>query len=88
MVRWLVMCARGVFAVQRYLVIMMFGTPSSDRNSAAEDPAGPEPTIRTSVWTTLASGRAVSVTPSLKITIVFLWCGLTAGNLILMKFGA
>ena len=24
--RWLVMCARGVLAVHRYLVIMMFGT--------------------------------------------------------------
>ncbi len=27
MARWLVMWARGVFAVQRYLVIMIVGTP-------------------------------------------------------------
>ena len=26
-VRWLVMCARGVFAVQRYFVITMLSTP-------------------------------------------------------------
>ena len=54
MVRWLVMCARGVFAVQRYLVIMMLLTPRLDRNRAAEAPAGPEPTTSTSVSTTMS----------------------------------
>ncbi|MCY1235519.1 hypothetical protein D9M72_481380 [compost metagenome] len=68
MVRWLVMWARGVFAVQRYLVIMMFGMPWLERNRDAELPAGPEPTISTSVMTMpVPSGRAVAVIPSLKI---------------------
>ena len=48
-VRWLVMCARGVLAVQRYLVITMWSTPRVARKSAAEAPAGPEPITRTSV---------------------------------------
>ena len=56
-VRWLVMCARGVFAVQRYFVMTMFSTPSVLRNSAAELPAGPVPTIRTSVSTGLVTVR-------------------------------
>jgi hypothetical protein len=56
MVRWLVMCARGVFAVQRYLVIMMLLTPRLDRNRAADAPAGPEPTTSTSVSTTTSVG--------------------------------
>ena len=64
MVRWLVMCARGVFAVQRYLVIMMLSTPRVDRNSAAEAPAGPDPTIRTSVVTTMSSGSRSRRVPS------------------------
>jgi hypothetical protein len=51
MARWLVMCARGVFAVHRYLVTMMLSTPRVDRNNAADAPAGPEPTMRTSVVT-------------------------------------
>ena len=38
--RWLVMCARGVLAVHRYLVTMMLSTPRVDRNSAADAPAG------------------------------------------------
>ena len=64
MVRWLVMWARGVFAVQRYLVIMMLSTPSVERNSAADAPAGPDPTTSTSVWTPPASGGRVSAIPS------------------------
>ena len=48
-VRWLVMCARGVFAVQPYFVTQTFSTPSVLRNSEHEPPAGPLPTIRTSV---------------------------------------
>src|SRR6478735_1172632 len=69
MVRWLVMCERGVFAVHRYFVIMTLSTPRVDKNKAADDPAGPEPTIRTSVCTTtlsdpVVSGRAVSTNPS------------------------
>jgi hypothetical protein len=48
-VRWLVMCARGVFESQRYLSTRTFSTPYSLRNSAADAPAGPHPTIKTSV---------------------------------------
>ena len=47
--RWLVMCARGVFAVQRYFVSSMLSMPYVLRNSAADAPAGPLPTISTSV---------------------------------------
>src|SRR3984957_2978600 len=64
--RWLVMCARGVLAVHRYLVIMMFGTPRAARLSAAAPPAGPEPTISTSVSTAGPAGISVSAIPSLK----------------------
>src|SRR5215204_6479578 len=52
-VRWLVMCARGVFAVQRYFVMHTLSTPSVLRNSALAPPAGPLPTMRTSVSNTL-----------------------------------
>src|SRR5690349_4311649 len=69
MARWLVMCARGVFAVHRYLVIMTLGTPRVDRNSAAADPAGPDPTISTSVSTVTDAGSSVSVWPSLNTGI-------------------
>src|SRR5215475_4133668 len=62
--RWLVMCARGVLAVHRYLVTMMLSTPSVDRNSAADAPAGPDPTISTSVVTVAACGGWVSAIPS------------------------
>jgi hypothetical protein len=51
----LVMCARGVFAVQRNFVTTTFGTPSVLRNTAADAPAGPVPTIRTSVSTGLVT---------------------------------
>ena len=72
-VRWLVMWARGVFAVQRYLVIMMFATPREERNRAADEPAGPDhffrmdeggrfmeiqQTVDTSTTTVLADERA------------------------------
>src|SRR5690606_13000529 len=57
-------------AVQRYLVIIVFDTPNVDRNRAAEAPAGPEPTISTSVSTTAVLGGAVSASPSLKVTMV------------------
>src|SRR4051794_6193561 len=60
MARWFVMCARGVFAVHRYLVIMMLGTPSVDRKSAAADPAGPDPTMSTSVSIRMAAVSAVT----------------------------
>ena len=60
------MCARGVLAVHRYLVIMMFGTPRVARLSAAAPPAGPEPTISTSVSTAGPAGISVSAIPSLK----------------------
>lgn len=69
MLRWLVMCARGVFAVQRYLVTMMLRTPSSERNRAMEAPNGPEPMISTSVSMSLLTGVWVSAIPSLKMTI-------------------
>ena len=61
MVRWLVMCARGVFAVQRYLVIMMLLIPSVDRKRAADAPAGPDPTTSTSVSTTTSVPSALPV---------------------------
>src|SRR5699024_3162604 len=69
MVRWLVICARGVLAVQRYLVIVMLGTPSVDRKSAAAAPAGPDPTTKTSASTSLGSGVSVSLIASAKVTI-------------------
>ena len=48
--RWLVMCARGVFAVQRYFVITMLSHAVGAQEERARTlPAGPEPTIRTSV---------------------------------------
>jgi hypothetical protein len=49
--RWLVMCARGVFAVQEYLVMTMWSTPEVASARAAVAPAGPDPTMRTSVLT-------------------------------------
>ncbi len=49
--RWFVMCARGVFAVHRYLVITMLLIPRLDRQSAAAAPAGPDPMMTTSVCT-------------------------------------
>src|SRR5664280_1471051 len=69
-VRWLVMCALGVFAVHRYLVIIMLSTPRLDRNSAADPPAGPEPTTSTSVLTTSEEGSAAGATPSSNVAIV------------------
>src|ERR1700744_2270953 len=48
-VRWLVMWARGVFAVHEYLVITTCSTPRVASDSAAAPPAGPLPTTRTSV---------------------------------------
>ncbi len=66
MVRWFVMCARGVLAVHRYLVSMMFFTPSRDRASAMLAPAGPEPIMTTSVSTIAEVGTSVSSIPSLK----------------------
>ena len=62
--RWLVMCARGVLAVQRYFVIMMFGITSVDSNSAAPAPAGPEPTTTTSVVAVDPRGSCVSAIPT------------------------
>src|SRR3954452_23916820 len=58
------MCARGVFAVQRYFVIMMLRMPSGARKSAAEAPAGPDPTTTTSVSVAGPEGSAVSAMPS------------------------
>jgi hypothetical protein len=55
-VRWFVMCERGVFAVQRYFVSIMLSTPYVLRNSAAEPPAGPLPTTRTSVSRSVMRG--------------------------------
>ncbi len=48
-VRWLVMCARGEFAVPGYLVIVMAATPWSASSPAIVRPAGPAPTTSTSV---------------------------------------
>src|ERR1044071_6505057 len=45
------MCARGVSASRLYRVIMMFGTPYVLSSMAAAPPAGPLPTISTSVST-------------------------------------
>ncbi len=42
-VRWLVMCARGVFAVQRYFVMQTLSTPSVLRNSALAPPGRAAP---------------------------------------------
>src|ERR1022692_2182628 len=69
MVRWLVMWARGVLAVHLYLVIMMLGMPSADKHRAAQPPAGPDPTISTSV-STVPCGSSVSASPSSKAGIV------------------
>src|ERR1700733_15273883 len=60
------MCARGVLAVHRYLVIMMLGTPRVARLGPPPPPAGPEPTISTSVSTAGPAGISVSAIPSLK----------------------
>src|ERR1035438_2370077 len=77
MVRWLVMCARGVLAVHLYLVIMMLGIPSVARHRAADPPAGPDPTISTSV-STVPCGSSVSASPSSNAGIVTTspaaWC--------------
>src|SRR4051794_39684609 len=69
--RWLVMCARGVFAVHRYFVIMMLGMPRLERNSAAEAPAGPEPTTTTSVEVVDPDGGCVASRPSSNSAISF-----------------
>jgi hypothetical protein len=76
--RWFVMCARGVFAVQRYLVIMMLGTPSVDSARAAAPPAGPEPTMSTSVSTVVPLGISVSSRPSSKSGMARLSPGVAA----------
>ena len=47
-VRWFVMWARGEFAVA-YLVTVRASTPARARSDAAVSPAGPAPTISTSV---------------------------------------
>jgi hypothetical protein len=48
-VRWFVMCARGESAVPACFVTVMASTPWSASSAAAVNPAGPAPTIRTSV---------------------------------------
>ncbi|SKZ90033.1 Uncharacterised protein [Mycobacteroides abscessus subsp. abscessus] len=58
------MCARGVLAVQRYLVIMMLSMPSSLSISDAAAPDGPDPTTSTSVSTTWPVGISVWAMPS------------------------
>ena len=50
-VRWLVMCARGLSDSRSYLVTISVEVPYVARNSAAAAPAGPDPTTRTSVST-------------------------------------
>ena len=59
-VRWLVMWARGVLAVQRYLVTTRCSTPSVARVRAAVAPAGPVPTTSTSVWIVSVIGPLLS----------------------------
>src|SRR6201999_2901258 len=49
MVRWLVMWARGVFATQPYLVTSVVCIPYVANSRAADPPAGPLRTTRTSV---------------------------------------
>ena len=63
-VRWLVMCARGVFAVQRYFVMTTLSTPSVLRNSPLAPPAGPLPTMRTSVSSTAHLSSSAASTKS------------------------
>ena len=62
--RWLVMCARGVFAVQRYFVMTMFshavGAEEAARSSC---PPGREPTIRTSVSIIVREHQVVAHRP-------------------------
>src|SRR5205807_9417249 len=48
-VRWLVMWARGEFAVLGYFVTVMPLTPDRASSALAVSPAGPAPTTRTSV---------------------------------------
>src|SRR5438067_13869152 len=48
-VRWLVMWARGEFAVLGYFVTVMPSTPDRASSPLAVSPAGPAPTTRTSV---------------------------------------
>src|SRR5438270_8149042 len=48
-VRWLVMWARGEFAVPGYFVTVMASTPDRASSALAVSPAGPAPTTRTSV---------------------------------------
>lgn len=61
----------GVLAVHRYFVIMMVSTPSVESSSAAEAPAGPEPTTTTSVVTVESTGSSVSAIPSLNMGMVY-----------------
>src|ERR1700722_9710973 len=86
-VRWLVMCARGVLAVHRYFVIMMLLIPRVDRHRAAAPPAGPEPTISTSV-STVPCGSSVSACPSSKAGIAapLLWPGPPLGRALRVSF--
>src|SRR5450631_801330 len=60
-VRWLVMWARGVFAVHEYLVMTMWSTPSVASVNAAVAPAGPVPMTSTSVLMFSATPRDYSL---------------------------
>jgi hypothetical protein len=55
-VRWFVMCARGVSESRPYLVTTMLATPYVLSSSAAAPPAGPLPTTSTSVSTSVDIG--------------------------------
>ena len=66
--RWLVMWARGEFAVPAYFVTVMALTPYRASSALAASPAGPAPTTRTSASLVrmadlLADVAAVSLSP-------------------------
>src|SRR3954464_10085220 len=69
-VRWLVMCARGVSDNRPYFVTSSVAVPYDARKRVADAPAGPEPTTRTSV---LMSGSTREETGTDGTVIDILW---------------